>query len=225
MGVASNRVDVKQAAAAAERMIERVKRMHTRVNGTRPDGVPYRALEPELIAWVHSSIPWAVMHAYERFNQPLTREQKDRYLAEQSVIALKSGADEVPTTVTDMEAFIEEMRPKLGYTDMLGEFFDFLERGPLGALVPPGPLAGPVKRLQVASGMSMAPRWAQEMTGYDRPKALQRFVYAPSMQSYARVLRWAYGKPPWRRLAEQRLGIDAPAQSTKTPRIGTPVSA
>src|SRR5687768_10344641 len=49
---------------AAERMIERVKRMHARVNGVRPDGVPYRALEPELIAWVHSSIPWAIMTTY-----------------------------------------------------------------------------------------------------------------------------------------------------------------
>src|SRR3954447_19856042 len=111
---------------AAEQMIERVKRMHGRVNGTRPDGAAYRALEPELIAWVHSSIPWAIMHAYERFNRPLTAEQKDRYLAEQSVIALKSGADEVPLTVADLEAYIEEMRPKLAYTDLLREFFDFL---------------------------------------------------------------------------------------------------
>jgi uncharacterized protein (DUF2236 family) len=212
-------------AAAAERMIERVKRMHARVNGTRPDGVPYRALEPELIAWVHSSIPWAVMRTYERFNGPLTTDQKDRYLAEQSVIALMSGAEEVPTTVADLEAFVEEMRPKLAYTDLLAEFFDFLEMGPLGALIPPGPLAGPLKRFQVASGMSVAPRWAQEMTGYDRPEAVQRWLQAPSMHAYARALRWAFGTPPWRRLAEERLGIDATARSTTTPSVGAPVSA
>src|SRR3954470_2905793 len=109
---------------AAEQMIERVKRMHARVNGTRPDGVPYSALEPELIAWVHSSIPWAVMTAYERFNRPLSGEEKDRYLSEQSVIALMSGADEVPTTMADLEDFIEAMRPKLAYTELLAEFFD-----------------------------------------------------------------------------------------------------
>ena len=213
------------STAAAERMIDRVKRMHARVNGTRPDGVPYRALEPELIAWVHSSIPFAVMSAYERFNRPLTSEQRDRYLSEQSVIALKSGAEEVPTTMAGLEAFIAEMRPKLGYTDMLGEFFEFLETGPLGALLPPGPLAGPAQRFQVASGMSLAPRWAQEMTGYDRPRAVQRFLYGPSMQTYARMLRWAFGTPPWRRLAEERVGTDATARSTTTPRIGNPVSA
>jgi uncharacterized protein (DUF2236 family) len=209
---------------AAERMIERVKRMHARVNGTRPDGVPYSALEPELIAWVHSSIPWAVMHTYERFNRALSTEEKDRYLAEQSVIALSSGADEVPTTVADLEAFIAEMRPKLAYTDLMREFFDFLVEGPIGALTPPGPLAAPAKRFQVASGMSLAPRWAQEMTGFDRPEIIQRFVYAPSMHGYARALRWAFGTPPWRKLADERVGAAA-AQTTTTPRIGIPISA
>jgi uncharacterized protein (DUF2236 family) len=207
---------------AAERMIERVKRMHSRVNGVRPDGVPYHALEPELIAWVHSSIPWAVMNVYERFNRPLSTEEKDRYLLEQSVIALKSGADEVPTTMADLEAYIEEMRPKLAYTDLLGEFFGFLVEGPLGAMIPPGRLAGPSKRFQVASGMSLAPRWAQEMTGFDRPEAVQRLAYAPSMHAYARALRWAFGTPPWRRLADERTGA---VETTSTPRIGSPVPA
>ncbi len=49
---------------AAERMIERVKRMHARVTGVRADGVPYRALDPELIAWVHTSIPGTIMNVY-----------------------------------------------------------------------------------------------------------------------------------------------------------------
>jgi len=41
---------------AATGIIERVKRVHSFVNGTRPDGVPYRALDPELLAWVHTCI-------------------------------------------------------------------------------------------------------------------------------------------------------------------------
>jgi uncharacterized protein (DUF2236 family) len=191
---------------AAEGLIERVKRMHSRVNGVRPDGVPYRALEPELIAWVHTCIPWGVMTAYERFNRPLTTEQKDRYLAEQSVIGLMSGADEVPTTVSELEAFVEEMRPKLEVNELTREFFDFLVDGPLGALRPPGPLAHPAKRFQVESGASLMPRWAQEMAGFDRPEIAQRLLHAPSMRTYARALRWAFGTPPWRALADQRVG-------------------
>ena len=211
------------STAAAERMIERVKRMHARVNGIRPDGVPYRALDPELIAWVHTCIPWGVMDAFERFNRPLSVEEKDRYLAEQSVVGLMSGAEEVPTTVAELEAFVEEMRPKLEVTEMLREFFDFLIDGPLGALTPPGPLARPSKRFQVASGMSMAPRWAQEMTGFDRNELAQRALHGTSMQTYARLLRWSFGTPPWRALAEERLGVGA-EPSTATP-VGSAVPA
>jgi uncharacterized protein (DUF2236 family) len=210
---------------AAEQMIERVKRMHARVNGTRFDGVPYRALDPELIAWVHSCIPWGVMNAYERFNRPLPAAEKDRYLAEQSVVGLMSGAEWVPTTVAELEAFIEDMRPKLGVSDLTREFIDFLVTGPLGALTPPGPLRVPAKRFQVASGMSLTPRWAQEMTGFDRPEVQQRLLQGPSMHAYARALRWAYGTPPWRRRADERVGAEGTAPSTTTPRIGTPVSA
>ena len=46
---------------AATALIERVKRIHDRIEGTRPDGVPYHALDPALIAWVHTSIPWAIL--------------------------------------------------------------------------------------------------------------------------------------------------------------------
>lgn len=203
------------STSAAEGLIERVKRMHSRVNGLRPDGAPYRALDPELIAWVHSCIPWAVMTAYERFNEPLTEAEKDRYLAEQSVIGLMSGAEEVPTTVSDLEAFVEEIRPKLEVNDLTREFFDFLIEGPLGALRLPGPLGRPVKRFQIESGMSLMPRWAQELAGLDHSPLRQRVLHDPSMRVYARALRWAFGTPAYRRLADERVGAAAqPADSS-----------
>jgi uncharacterized protein (DUF2236 family) len=197
---------------AATEMIERVKRMHSRVNGERADGVPYRALDPELIAWVHTAIPWAVMTAYEKFNRPLTTEQKDDYLREQSVVGLMSGAEWVPTTVAELEAYFADMRPRLEFGPLTREFFDFLIGGPLGALVPPRPLARPVKRFQVEAGVSLMPRWAQELTGLDRPEIVQRLMHQRSMQTYARLLRWATGVPPWRRLADERVGADRPEQ-------------
>ena len=59
--------------AAATAVIEHVKHVHSFVNGTRPDGVPYQALDPELIAWVHTCIPWMIMRAYEHTKRPLTQ--------------------------------------------------------------------------------------------------------------------------------------------------------
>ena len=55
---------------AATALIEHVKRVHSHVNGTRPDGAPYRALDPELIAWVHTCIPWMIMRAFDTRKDP-----------------------------------------------------------------------------------------------------------------------------------------------------------
>src|SRR5688500_18084107 len=77
---------------AARDVISRVKRVHSRVNGTRPDGVECRAFDPELIAWVHTCIPWAVMEAYSRYRRPLSVAEKDQYLREQAPIGLLGGA-------------------------------------------------------------------------------------------------------------------------------------
>ena len=84
---------------AATRVVELVKRIHAGVGGTRADGLAYQALDPELIGWVHTCIPWAVMRAYETYNRPLSTDERDRYLTEQAVIGRMGGADWVPETV------------------------------------------------------------------------------------------------------------------------------
>ena len=84
---------------AATALIGRVRRMHERVNGTMPDGRPYRAMDPELIGWVHNAIPWSIMLAYEAYVRPLTDDEKNRYLSEQAVIGRMGGAGDIPTSV------------------------------------------------------------------------------------------------------------------------------
>jgi uncharacterized protein (DUF2236 family) len=98
---------------AATRVIESVKKVHARVEGARPDGVAYRALDPELIAWVHNCIPWAVMTAFDRYRRPLSEAEKNRYLAEQAPIGRMGGADWVQETVSELDAYVERMRPRL----------------------------------------------------------------------------------------------------------------
>src|SRR4051812_35974768 len=102
---------------SATKLIQGVKRVHGRINGTRPDGVAYRALEPELIAWVHTCIPWMIMRTFERYRRPLTPAERDRYLAEQAVIGRMGGADEVPESVAELEEFVEAMRPKMAVNE------------------------------------------------------------------------------------------------------------
>jgi len=198
------------STTAAEGLIERVRRMHGRVQGRRPDGVEFRALDPELIAWVHTAIPWAVMRAYERVNRPLSAVDKDRYLAEQSVIGLMGGAEQVPTTVAELYAFVDHMRPRLAVTEQTRAFFDFLQGSPFGVRVP-GPLGPIANRFQIEAGMSVMPRWLRHLSGFEHSVLAQRLVYDAPIRSYAARLRRGFGTPPYVAMAQRRVATVAPA--------------
>jgi uncharacterized protein (DUF2236 family) len=188
---------------AATRLINAVKRMHGKVTGIRPDGVPYRALDPELIGWVHTCIPWGIMTAYSRFNRPLSVDERNRYLAEQAVIGRMGGAGRIPETVAELEEYVDAMRPKLGVNQQTLEFFDFLLSMPFGPPAP-GPLSGPAHRFQVEAGMSVMPGWARRMTGFETSQAAHRLLHAPTLRTYARTIRWAFGVPAYAALATER---------------------
>jgi uncharacterized protein (DUF2236 family) len=179
---------------AATAVIERVKAIHARVNGTREDGVEYRALDPELIAWVHTCIPWAVMTAFERTRRPLARDEKDRYLREQALIGRLGGADRVPETVDELEEYVERMRPLMAMNSQTTEFLGFIEgrvdQAPVGA-------QERVDRwVAVRASMGLMPEWARRMTGTYLPESLQRMFFAPMDRLKARIIRWTYPAPP-----------------------------
>ena len=188
---------------AATALIEHVKHVHSYVNGTRPDGVPYRALDPELIGWVHTCIPWMIMRAFEHTKRPLSQAERDRYLAEQAVIGRMGGADRVPTTAAELDDYVEAMRPRLSVNAQTREFIDFLITSPFfGDL--PGPLDRQLHRFAIYAGMSRAPQWARELIGFDHPSAMARRLMAPALQFDARRLRWAFGTPRYVELASRR---------------------
>ncbi len=189
--------------AAATRVIERVKHVHSFVNGIRPDGMPYRALDPELIAWVHTCIPWMILRTYAHTKRPLSREEQDRYLAEQAVIGRMGGADWVPTTAAELDDYVESMRPKLSVNAQTREFIDFLMSSPFFPDLP-GPVDRQLHRFTIYAGMSRAPEWARELIGYDRPSALTRRLIDPALHLDARQLRWAVGTPRYAQLAHER---------------------
>ncbi|MDQ2636919.1 MAG: oxygenase MpaB family protein [Actinomycetota bacterium] len=188
---------------AAARVIEHVKHVHSFVSGTRPDGVPYRALDPELIGWVHTCIPWMILRAFEHTKRPLSQRERDRYLAEQAVIGRMGGAEWVPTTTTELDDYVATMRQRLGVNTQTREFIDFLMTSPFFPDLP-GPLDPQLHRFAMYAGMSRAPRWARELVGFDRPSALSRRLIEPALRFDARQLRWAMGTPSYVRLARQR---------------------
>ncbi len=189
---------------AATGLINEVKRIHGYIHGTRPDGEPFDALDPTLLAWVHTSIPWMIMTAYERYNAPLTLAEKDQYLKEQAVIGRMGGGEGIPESVAELEEYVEAMRPLLCVTPQTLEFYEFLMTAPF---LPPGvpkPLDRAVHGFFLHMGMTLAPEWAQRLSGFHNAGPVQRFVFPRYMKQDRRLLRWAFQNMPHLRLARAR---------------------
>jgi uncharacterized protein (DUF2236 family) len=188
---------------AATSVIERVKKVHARITGTRPDGVPYRALDPELIAWVHTCIPWAVMEAFHRYRRPLSTAERDRYLTEQAVIGRMGGADWVPESMAELDDYVETMRPLMGMNEQTRRFIDFLAGDSDGEF-----RATPRKQLEarlgLAASMSLMPVWARHLSGTYQPAAVQQLYLEPNTRLQTRIIRWAYPDLPCRAMARER---------------------
>jgi uncharacterized protein (DUF2236 family) len=190
--------------AAATNVIERVKRIHAQVGGTRADGVAYQALDPTLIGWVHTCIPWAVMRAYETYNRPLSVAEKNRYLTEQAVIGRMGGADWVPETVDELDAYVERMRPLMAMNDQTSEFIGFL-----AGRVGDQPLSTRERYdrwVGIRASMGLMPEWARRITGTYVPDLPYRLWFAPSDRLKATVVRWAYPDLPCKAMALARVG-------------------
>jgi uncharacterized protein (DUF2236 family) len=76
----------------------RVQLVHTRVQGRTgeqlgpfPAGTSYSASDPELMLWVHATLVYSSLAAYDRFVQPLTLDEKDRYHQEMNLVARLFG--------------------------------------------------------------------------------------------------------------------------------------
>jgi uncharacterized protein (DUF2236 family) len=195
---------------AATGVIDQVKKIHSHINGERPDGVPYRALDPELIAWVHTCIPWAVMESFNRYRRPLTTAERDRYLAEQAPIGLMGGADQVPTSMAELEDYVERMRPLMSMNEQLQQFIAFL----VGERSAGQPVSGARRfhaRQNLNGSMTLMPAWARRLTGTyvaGPPRAL----LDRSTQFQVAMVRWAYPEAPCVAMARARMtGSSAPA--------------
>lgn len=188
---------------AATEVIDRVRGIHGHINGVRPDGVAYRALEPDLIAWVHTCIPWAIMECFSRTRRPLSDAEKDQYLAEQAPVGLMSGADAVPTSLAELDAFVARMQPLMAMNEQTREFINFLagdSDGPFRAT----PRQQFERRIDLAASMLLMPAWARQLTGTYQPELVARTVLVPRLHLQARLTRWAYPVLPCHTLAMAR---------------------
>jgi uncharacterized protein (DUF2236 family) len=168
----------------AERLIERVRKVHRTVVGTAPDGRPYAADDPDLLTWVHVAEVDSFLRAHLRYvNAALPPAAQDRYFDETALVAERLGARDVPRSRAAVVAYYDRVRPVLAVTERSREVTRLLVDAPL-----PGPrLPG---KLFMAAGIDLLPGWAQALVGYDALAPLRGPVARAGVLAMAPVLRW-----------------------------------
>jgi uncharacterized protein (DUF2236 family) len=96
----------------AEAAIRRVNAFHRAVRGRRPDdGLPYTALDPEALLWVHATLIDTALRVYGRFVAPLSATEEQGYHAEAAMVAVRLGVPPsiLPPTIVELRAWMTEM--------------------------------------------------------------------------------------------------------------------
>jgi uncharacterized protein (DUF2236 family) len=86
-----DREEARQAGARVQAVHSRVRGRTREQLGPFPPGTAYSASDPELMLWVHATLVYSSLAAYERFVQPLTEEERERYHEEMSLVARLFG--------------------------------------------------------------------------------------------------------------------------------------
>lgn len=96
---------------AANAAIARVRGIHDKVRGVLPDGTPYAANDPALLARVHVTETTSFLKAWMRYAEPdMPAAGQDRYFAGMVRVAESLGADPIPRTKAEAQALTETIR-------------------------------------------------------------------------------------------------------------------
>jgi len=187
--------------ADAERLIERVRLIHRQVTGVAPDGRPYAASDPDLLTWVHVAEVSSFLKSHLYYLDPaLPGHEQDRYYAEVALIAERLGARDVPRSRSEVDAYLEHIRPQLRCDERSREILQILRGAPA-----PSTLARPFGTLMLHAGVELLPDWASGIFGLQWTDNRRRLIQA-GVRNTAPVLRWAVRNGSVHR-ARRRMGL------------------
>jgi uncharacterized protein (DUF2236 family) len=171
----------------AEAAIETVRRVHDRVTGTLPDGTPYCANDPALLAWVHVTETSSFLDAWIRYSEPLmSAAEQDRYFDQMARVGEALGADPLPRSRAEARQIIAQMRPELKVDERTREVARLILRGE-GA----PPMAEVPRKLAMQAAVDLLPPWARAMHGLSL-SPLERPLVRVGTFGVAQTLRWAF---------------------------------
>jgi uncharacterized protein (DUF2236 family) len=179
-------------ASDARAAIARVRAIHQRITGTAPDGRPYAASDPHLLAWVHLAEADSFLRAHARFGaHPLDQAGRDGYVADLARIGAELGVPGPPRTEAELTARIAAYRSELAGTAQAREAARFL------LLTPPLPaLARPPYAMLAAAAVSLLPGWARRPLRLPRLPVTEAALIRPAGHAMVQAIRWAITPPP-----------------------------
>lgn len=156
--------------SSARRSASVVRKIHQHVHGTDTvTGKPYRADDPDLLAWVHAVQVDSTLRAARLFGARVSDADADAYVAEMTAAARLIGMPDglAPATVAELDAYLAAVRPALLRTQAAADTAAFL-------LDPPG-MDPEVADLwgEIREGVLVSlPVWATDIYGFDRQPEL-----------------------------------------------------
>jgi uncharacterized protein (DUF2236 family) len=127
----------RETALAAARAVNQV---HARVRGD-----DYRALDPELLLWVHATLVDSALVTYQTFVQPLTTSEREDFYQESKLLGELLGIprDRFPQRLRDFDDYIDRMISggEVSVTPRAKELARLVVRPPLRLV--PGPVMVP----------------------------------------------------------------------------------
>ncbi len=171
-------VTVYGARSIAEPMIAGISRMHAKVIGKTPQGIPYCADDARLLTWVHATAAFGFGEAYSRYVEPLGAPQRDAFYREGTHAARLYGALDAPRSSREVEALFESMRGRLEPSPAIFQFLKIMR----DTAAFPGPLRWMQSTL-VRAAVELIPGWIRGRLGLTAQHGLRK--------GEGPIVRWA----------------------------------
>lgn len=151
-----------------ELVARQVRALHGRVEGIEPiTGQHYRALDQDLLLYVHVTGWHSALVCYERFNEPLSRRERSDYFAAGAVGTELAGLDpeRVPTSEHAVRTYFEAIAPQLAHGEHAANVLGWMREPTLPSRMRH---MEPAVRLLKAGATATLPRHVARLSGFEQ---------------------------------------------------------
>jgi uncharacterized protein (DUF2236 family) len=153
-------VTVYGARSVALPMIAGIVRMHAKVEGATPAGIPYSANDAPLLTWVQATGAFGFAQAYNRYVHPLSEAEFDALYREGASASWLYGALDAPRSLAEAQSLFDSMRSRLEPSPVIFQFLQLMRETPAF----PGVLQW-MQWMLVRAAVEIVPDWIRERLG------------------------------------------------------------